>query len=224
MKEDAGQPVPREAPVAFSELAWPAASSFPLGNFVAPPIVDFASVLEARRSIRALSRAPFREVCNLVNFVCGERQSWGRELHRSRRTAASAGALHPVETLIASTKGRGRIFRFNASLRTMELLRLHSAELATEVLGQARQILPQAAGDFLVLVVDPTKTGAAYEAASSLAWRDGGALMQTLHLAATAYRLGFCPIGATGHDLVEAIFGPGSRLQALGMAAVGRPA
>ncbi|MFC5507086.1 nitroreductase family protein [Bosea massiliensis] len=224
MKDAIGHPVPREAPTAFSEPSWPAVFSYQLGDFAPPPIVDFSSILEARRSTRILSRAPFRELCNLVNFVCGERQSWGRELHRSRRTTPSAGALHPVETVIVSTRGRQRLFRFNANLRTAELLRLHSAALAADGIRQAHSILPHAAGDFIVFLADPAKTGAVYDASTSLLWRDAGALMQTLHLAATAYRLGFCPIGGTGHDLMQAIFGPGSRMQALGMAAVGRPA
>ncbi|WP_175525773.1 nitroreductase family protein [Bosea sp. OK403] len=210
--------------MAFSEQIWPVSYSLQLRDFVPPPIVDFASVLEARRSIGTLERAPFRELCNLVNFVCSDRKSWGKNLRRSWRTAPSAGALHPIEVLIVSTKGSHRIFRFNARLQTIELLRLHSVVLAADVLRQARTILPQATGDFIVLLADPAKTEAAYVHAQSLLWRDAGALMQTLQLAATAFRLSFCPIGATGCGLAPAIFGPDPRMRAVGMAAVGRPA
>jgi hypothetical protein len=83
-------------------------------------------------------------------------------------------------------------------------------------------MLPDALCDYLVLLGDPAVTESRYSDSRSLLWRDAGALMQTLHLCATAYRLAFCPAGISGGEIASAIFGTGTRLIGAGVAVVGR--
>jgi len=83
-------------------------------------------------------------------------------------------------------------------------------------------MLPDARCDYLVLLADPAVTDSCYFDPQNLMWRDAGALMQTLHFCATAYRLAFCPAGITGAEIAASIFGSGSRLIGAGVAVVGR--
>jgi hypothetical protein len=84
-----------------------------------------------------------------------------------------------------------------------------------------KTMFPQAQGDILILVADNTLTASQYENSEPLIWRDAGALMQTLHICATAFRLNFCPAGISGSELI-APYGE-SGLMAAGVAVVGRP-
>ena len=83
------------------------------------------------------------------------------------------------------------------------------------------QILPEASGTAIVLVGYMGRVAAVYERPASLLWRDGGALLQTLALVATAYRLAFCPLGILGAPVVHAI-GLSARVSAVGVALMGR--
>lgn len=99
----------------------------------------------------------------------------------------------------------------------------HGPALAA-LCGKLGEIFPEADCDYLVLLADFALAEAHYERSQSLIWRDAGALMQTLHCCATAYRLAFCPAGILGFELAEVLFGPASRVAGVGVAAVGRPA
>jgi hypothetical protein len=84
-----------------------------------------------------------------------------------------------------------------------------------------QEILPDANGTAVVLLGDLERVAAVYENPCSLLWRDAGALLQTLFLSATAFRLAFCPIGLMGHELIEAL-GLEDRLVGVGAAMIGR--
>jgi len=57
----------------------------------------------------------------------------------------------------------------------------------------------------------------------SLLWRDAGAYLQTTALAATAYRLAFCPLGILGNEVVAALDLNHTLVRAVGSAIIGRP-
>ena len=85
-----------------------------------------------------------------------------------------------------------------------------------------RQVLPEAAGTAIVFAGDMNRVAARYERPESLLWRDGGVLLQTLALVATAFRLAFCPLGILGTAAIEAV-GLADHLTAVGVAMIGRP-
>lgn len=215
-------PSPRERALPYDAPGWPVARSFRLANVVQPATAEFTQVLEARSSSRHLIRAPLREIANLLMFATGARQAWGSSPRRSLRPSHSAGAIHPISVLLVTGAVKPRILRLDPYDARMELLRPERPGRLVELMDRAGQIVPSANADILVLAADPGVTGAVYEEATSLVWRDAGALMQTIHLCATALRLGFCPMGILGHEALEAVFCERPRMLAVGSAVVGR--
>jgi nitroreductase len=84
------------------------------------------------------------------------------------------------------------------------------------------KLLPDAQSSILVFVADLPRANAIYQRPGSLIWRDAGALLQTISLAATAYRLGSCPLGLLGTEIVDALALPPERALAVGCAVIGR--
>lgn len=215
-------PRPRERALPYEAPEWPVAWSFRLPNVVQPAAVEFTQVLEARSSSRHLTRAPLREVANLLMFASGARQAWGSSPRRSLRPSHSAGAIHPISLLLVTGARKPRILRLDPYDARIELLRPDRSRRLAELMERAARIVPSATADILVLAAEPGLTGAVYEEANSLVWRDAGALMQTIHLCATALRLGLCPMGILGHEALEAVFGERPGLLAVGSAVIGR--
>ena len=216
-------PLPRQTPLPFRRIEWPVSRSMVLPAPVPPPMTDFASVIAARQSSRHIRRSSLRETANFLAFACAVRSTWGTDSERSSRPAHSAGALHPVEVLLVAGARRERIFRIDPSLGVLQSLYIECIPSLRSLSAKLAAMLPDAHCDYLVLLADPALTGSWYFDPESLIWRDAGALMQTLHICATAYRLAFCPAGITGAELAAAIFGDGSRMIGAGVAVVGRP-
>lgn len=213
-------PKPRTAPSEWTAAVWPVSRSFRTGAIISPPATSFETVLEARRSVRTMARAPIREVLNFVDFATMSRLTWGN-LHRSYRPAHSAGALHGITTLVLTGANFPRLLMPRPATASVDLLKCRTSVGRTMLAARAKDLLPMAHCDMLVLIADRSRFEAVYEDPDQLIWRDAGALMQTLHLCATAARLGFCPVGIDGSDLVCDIFGDRSAMIGVGVAMVG---
>src|SRR5438045_1715104 len=101
-------PHPKLIPNAPTGIAWPVGIRLRCPEIVPPPSALFTAVLEARRSHRELCLAPLREILNAIAFATRPRFLLEGDLYRrSRRLPASAGALHPIEILIACERGSG---------------------------------------------------------------------------------------------------------------------
>lgn len=216
-------PKPRAKAKPYTEAVWPVYRSIRMRGTIAPIAADFSSILEGRRSERMLSRAPLRETLNFVFYATAPRQSWGSGPTRSRRPAHSAGALHPIEPIVVTGKGP-RILRPRPSALLVDVMTVPFPDAALRLVVKVREMLPQSECDLIVLIADRARVDAYYENADQLIMRDAGALMQTLHLCAAAARLGFCPLGISGSDLLEALFERKHPMAAVGVAAVGRVA
>ncbi|NOK16003.1 hypothetical protein HMI50_02995 [Corallococcus carmarthensis] len=203
-------------------LGWPLRSRVCCPPVVPPIPQAFAAVLEARRSIRVMQRAPLREIVNALAFATRPRVlREGDVLSRSRRPSPSAGALHPIELVLVDWRGRPRVMRYDAFSHQLELLIVADPEALRRFIRACGDLLPEVRGTALVLIGHASRTAAVYEMATSLLWRDAGALTQTLFLTATAFRLAFCPLGILGHEVVQALGLPADAL-ATGAALIGR--
>ena len=214
-------PRPREVPEPLlATVEWPVTRIIDCRPVVPPIDRSFAATLEARRSCRVMLRAPLRVVVNAVAFATRPRQVMeGDYFGRSRRPSPSAGAIHPVETLFIH--GASSILRYAAINHQIEVLRVSHQEALEAFVRDCHQILPLASGTAIVLIGDMNRVSTFYERAESFLWRDGGVLMQTLALVATAYRLAFCPLGILG-DLVVDSLGLPEWASAVGVAMIGR--
>lgn len=189
-----------------------------------PPPSLFTDVFEARRSDREMSRAPLREIINVVAFGTRPRFVLANDtLKRTRRPTPSAGAIHPVDVVLIDWRVAPRVMRYDSFSHQLELLEaVESPKDLTNLVHATEQILPRARATAIVLLCDTTRVAAAYDNSDTLFWRDAGALLQTLFLTATAFRLAFCPLGILGHEVVRAL-GLEHRFTAAGVALIGRP-
>jgi nitroreductase len=202
----------------FQDYRWPVLRTVPFGQNSAAAERSFLDVFENRRSTRALTSTPLEALVDVLRLALVPR-FWkdGDPLRRSRRPALSAGALHPISVLLFAGVA---VYRVNADESVLEELHVPT-ELRASWVGKCKQLLPAADGAFIVLIADMARPMAAYEYSESLVWRDAGALLQTLALAAESYGLGFCPLGILGSDVVDGL--PGAdQLLAVGAAAIGQ--
>lgn len=201
----------------FQEYVWPVLRKEPFGHYCAPIERSFLEVFEGRRSARTLTSVPLEALVDALRLALVPRL-WkeGDPLRRSRRPALSAGALHPISVLLFT---RTAVYRVNADESLLEELNI-SAELRMNWVSKCKRVLPDADGAFIVLIADMARPMAAYENSESLVWRDAGALLQTLALAAESYGLGFCPLGVLGNEITDGLPGT-AHLLAVGAAAIG---
>lgn len=217
------EPRPRSQPGTLVPLVWPIRTSVGCPAVVPPAPQTFAAVLEERRSRRRMQRAPLRELVNALAWATGPRALHeGDVFMRTRRPSPSAGALHPLETVLVDWRGSPRAMRYNALSHRLELLAVPHPDLLRSFVRTCGDILPDAQGTALVFIGHASRVAAAYEDPASLLWRDAGTLLQTLFLTATAYRLAFCPLGILGQEVIQAIGLPRDAV-ATGAALLGRP-
>ncbi len=217
-------PRPKSSPSFAPNIPWPVKRTLRCPPIMPPPPSLFTDVVEARRSDREMSHAPLREIINAVAFATRPRFVLANDaLKRTHRPTPSAGAIHPLDVVLIDWRVAPRVMRYDSFFHQLELLKaFESAKDLTNLAHATEEILPRARATAIVLLGDTTRVAAAYDNSDTLFWRDAGALLQTLFLTATAFRLVFCPLGILGHEVVRAL-GLEHRLTAAGVALIGRP-
>ena len=199
-------PRPLAVTLACPPVEWPVRQVLKCPDVIPPSGVSFENVLEARRSLRCVSVAPLREIINAVAYATRPRYNLASdELERTRRPSPSAGALHPIEVVLVDWRTRHRVMRYVPLRHEIHVLYPIKQSKLIELVRAIREVLPLAHGTGVFLLGSDARVASAYENPLSLLWRDAGALIQTLHLTATAFRLAYCPIGLLGHGLVDAL-------------------
>lgn len=221
MPSSASEPRPRAHPIALPEISWPVRARLAV-PWLDPPDVPFALVLHSRRSRRCLCPAPLKQTLGWLNFTSAPAYvSEHSGIERLRAPALSAGALSSVIPLLLSGRGSARLFRPRPLDFGAEALAVGNLDPLFRLRANATTLLPGTSGcDLIALLCDFQCLAAVYEDAESLAWRDAGAMLQTLALTATALGLGFCPLGLLGGEVTEAL-DIGDRLRGVGVAVVG---
>ena len=192
------EPRPRPQVQPYTPYVWPA------GDFVAlpqpaegggPPMFE---ALAQRRSLRELKALPV-EALGALLWHSQRRLAWapsplGFELER--RPAPSGGAIHPIHVLAfdPQTGAWGRYDGVRHGLHDLA----DQMPMLEGLVEQARSIVADPEATLLWLVAEPGKTGAKYENAQSVVWRDAGVLQGYLVAVAAGLGLGTCLLGMTG--------------------------
>lgn len=177
----------------------------PLGRLTTTESTRLADLLEHRHSSRTFGPTTVTQLATLLM-----RSSRVRDLttvedgyQASHRPAPSAGARHPFDLHLAiSHRVEGLspgMYVFDAvtgALVVRSQASVDSEELLSRIGDHLGAPAAPAAAIFLVAYLD--RTLSRYPAGMSLAWRDAGALLQTLHLCATDLRLRSCIAGVCG--------------------------
>lgn len=188
--------------------------------------VTLAEAMPARRSAREFGPAPVKEILALVGWVTAVRATRVSDrLRRTRRLAPAAGALHPVDLVVVAGGRRGPLLlRVDPWSGAVTVLAERAPGGAAGFLGRLPHLLPMARGTALVLLADRARLSAAYHRPESLLWRDAGALLATIHLAAEAMGLAACLTGLLGEEVAASLFLGSGRVIAAGTCVIGRPA
>jgi len=141
---------------------------------------------------------------------------------RSRALAASAGGLHAVEPILVPRFGP-RVFRFDGNSARLAILRSADPSMMNRFRERVKEMAPHASQcHVVVFAADMTLARACYERADTLVLRDAGALQQTVHIAAEAFRLAALPLGILGRDACRAIIPSGGGVEGVGVMLLGR--
>jgi len=218
---DLGNPSPRAKALSYEPIEWPSsgtlalepASSLNSGN------TAFEELASQRRSRRSFAPLSLELLGALTWLSCRTLKSGFRfsSIELSLRPSPSAGAIHPIHVLIvqANLDGWHRYDPIAHSLRQVQTLLDPRS-----VMADMQQVLAAPEATLLLFAAEPGLTAAKYEAACSLVWRDAGALLGTMAMAAEFLGLSFCPLGVTGEPWISRLLDqPG--LTGVGAAFVG---
>lgn len=200
---DLGDPKPRASNVGYTPILWPDGERTVLTQEI-PATPDFREVALSRRTRRAFSQLSIEALGALLRLTA-KRQQWGSAelgFPVERRPTPSAGAIHPIHLVFAGP-GSGAWRRYDPA--SHELRGIDGAPSPADALEAMQQVVEAPHATLMLLAAEPGKTSSKYESAQSLIWRDAGALLGTLALAAEALDLSFCPLGVTADAWVRGL-------------------
>jgi nitroreductase len=181
---------------------------------------SFTDVLRRRRSRRTLGVVSLEQVARIVREALkpdflghGDRQ--GRML----KAVLSAGALHSTKAIVVRRSHMPVIYDDSAD-RFVVVQPRNSQALET-FLENCGTVLPEVDGYWVALIADCRNLRRLYSDHQSLAWRDAGAVVQTMALIAEAEGLGCCPLGILGGEVVEALLPASPDVEPVGVIALG---
>lgn len=144
----------------------------------------------------------------------------GSHMGRKLKRVISAGALHPIKSVIIDCDGYAVTYDDNND--AFLAIKPRNLDLLAKGLRGCTTVLPSAHGHVIALMADVQLTSTIYENPESLLWRDAGAVLQTLALASEAFDLGFCPLGILGQEFVDALLPGDHHYLGVGVAVIGQ--
>jgi SagB-type dehydrogenase family enzyme len=214
-----GEPRPHTSPTAYEPLEW---ASLGVEHLTPPDEKAFAcqAFFRSRRTRRKFRRLTLEALSNFLYLSCAtiDRQASSFGFDIEQRPSISAGALHPIHTLLRRSIELPWE-RYRSSEHQLNELAV-SVEQDRQFLDHVNSIVPIGAAVLIVLAAEPGRAAAKYENAASLVWRDAGALLATMAWVAESLALSFCPLGTTGDTFVSSLDEQG-RLRGVGAALLG---
>lgn len=120
------------------------------------------------------------------------------------RPLPSAGACHVISTIVIQTADAEPSTSLYEN-KSHSLLSLSPVEDVVSIRTAVGSVLAPGRGTILLFAADTFKLADKYRDGESLAWRDAGVLIGGLSIAAEALKLSFCPLGFSGHELVQSL-------------------
>lgn len=214
------EPSPRGSPLEYSEFAWRVSSTFAPRTYPEPADISFSEVVELRRSRRNLRPAKLSRVLDLVRYSTRARFKKEETLvTRHKSPVISAGALHSISCLVISPLIDRYVIRYCIETDQFQCIRTYE-DGVNALRVKSRSVLPECCCHLICFLAHHGMTEAFYENPTTLLWREAGAVQQLISMAAQAFGLQTCPIGAHGHEILSALGGE-SQLTSVGLMAAG---
>src|SRR6202042_1397510 len=204
------------APLPAVRPAWPGKSVDLIGA-VTPPPSPFATLLDARHSIRDFDDGrpiTLAELATLLQTTARVRAKWtapsdmgeeGPEVSYASRPYPSGGAAYELELYLAVNQCEGLargFYHYDAERHALTPIEVRPQDFEAQLYDAELAIDASAAPQ--VLIVIAARFGRVAWKYSSVAYslilKDVGVLTQTLYLAATEMGLGGCAIGINNID------------------------
>jgi SagB-type dehydrogenase family enzyme len=167
-----------------------------------PNHIDFFKVIEERRSNKDLLPLEENQLDSLLWYSSRTRDAYLDEDYiLSKRTAPSAGAVHPIDILInhADDNFFSIYSPFEHGMYRLDFLE----EKVQSFIDHISLAFPNRKGTLLWFIIHPYRTDKYYNNFESLVWRDAGALMQTIALTCSALGIGCCPVGTLAKPYIN---------------------
>ncbi|MCF6506872.1 SagB/ThcOx family dehydrogenase [Blastococcus sp. MG754426] len=188
--------LPTDEPDTASHLAVPVTD---LG-----PTRPFAEVLATRHSARSFGYLEAGALGTVLARAALTKRAWpgADRFTESSRPTPSAGARQPLTPVVVSHQVIGLppgLWLFDTDEAVLRPCRADSSQIdrATRAVTDALD-LDTAPPATVFLIAQPARTLSRYPGGMSLIWRDTGAMLATLQLAAADLRLSSCIVGTTG--------------------------
>lgn len=222
---DLGEPRPRPVTLAYSAPPDPSGARLllPRPTSGGPVFDDVVDLRRSCRTFRAVERPVLLQLLgHTLWWSARVQQSLPPEAGapRSLRPAPSAGAVHPIHTVV-QLPGESAGYQYDPARHV--LVELSAAAALSSARYAAEQILTGHTAALLLFVAEPGLTAARYESPESLVWRDAGVLQGVMALAAAAAGAGFTLLGLTGDAFAGALVRQRA-VQGVGMAYLGAAA
>lgn len=216
-------PSPREKELPFTPYRF----AFKARRLLEPPIDTTSEgclrVMHQRQSRRVFGPLSEQQLSALLWFSAKTLRA-KHELsgfYSQHRPAPSGGGRHPVHILLL-TPASDELAVSVYEPEGHALLLLDQPEpAATRIFAKELQpVVPPQSGTVLWLAAEHTRTSSRYMHSESLVWRDAGALLATIHLAAEALSINCCAYGPIGGAWINRLF-PGAPFVGVGGCVVG---
>ena len=203
-------------PLPAVRPAWPG-KSVDLGGAVTPPSSPFATLLDARHSIRDFDDGrpiTLAELATLLQTTARVRAKWtapsdmgeeGPEVSYASRPYPSGGAAYELELYLAVNQCEGLargFYHYDAERHALTPIETRTHDLDAQ-LSDAEFAIGASGAPQIVITIAARFGRVSWKYSSvaySLILKDVGVLTQTLYLAATDMGLGGCAIGTTNID------------------------
>ncbi len=165
--------------------------------------------LHIRRSRRRYIPEPvsLENLSQLLWAAYGVTATKGENFYRS---APSAGARYPIETYVVVNNVDGLtagIYHYEVRGHRLEQLKVGDFSAELRSIGLGRPVFQNVGAVFVLTAVIGRTRWRYREIATWAVYIEGGHIMQNLCLAATALKLGSCPIGAFFGDEMDNLLG-----------------
>ncbi len=219
------EPVPRETELPFEpyRFATTARRSLPIPEGVTSAAA--LEVLHRRRSRRTFGPLSDEQLSSLLWFAA-KTLATAREpsgFPWQHRPAPSGGGRHPVHILVMAPEvDPSAVCLYEPEGHALLTLEISSESSPRQFLHTLQSVMPPQQGTVLWFAADQLRTATRYEHGESLVWRDAGALLATIGMAAEALNLHCCGYGITGDDWISRLLPP-SRFVGVGGCVFGSP-
>lgn len=201
---EVGSPRPHETPRPHQPVAWSEEDGIDLQDVQPTACRDAARILLTRRTRYGFDRLTLDQLSQLMTLSARVQLSISSKFGfaLSHRPAPSAGGIHPIH-LVVHRPDSPVLERYDAFRH--RLCNIDCAVRPTEVRSELCQIVSGEQATVLLMVAEPGRTAAKYADHISLVWRDAGALLGVLTVAAEVLNLNFVPLGVTGEPWASAL-------------------